>query len=87
MTDMKPDVWLRREDVTPPRLRGDTAVNDVAFIDGRDALMFVIVRPAQGEKVSIESGADGMDKKTAAWILRHLANQWDPISDTTGGGR
>lgn len=50
-------------------------------IDGTDALALVIIRPGTTEGgVSIEAAANGMDKAGAAYVLRHVANQWD------GGG-
>lgn len=50
-------------------------------IDGTDALALVIIRPGESEGgVSIEAAANGMDQSSAAYVLRHVANQWD------GGG-
>ncbi|MFD9248461.1 hypothetical protein [Streptomyces bottropensis] len=50
-------------------------------VDGTDALAFVLIRPGQTEGgVSIEAAANGMDQPSAAYVLRHVANQWD------GGG-
>jgi hypothetical protein len=47
-------------------------------VDGTDALAFLIIRPGQTEGgVSIEAAANGMDKTGAAYVLRHVANQWD----------
>jgi hypothetical protein len=47
-------------------------------IDGADALAFVIVRPGQTEGgVAIEAAANGIDKKAAASVLRHVADLWD----------
>lgn len=51
----------------------------LAFVDGRDALAFVIIRPnATGDGVSIEAAANGMSKEQGAYVLRHVADQWDP---------
>jgi hypothetical protein len=50
-------------------------------IDGRDALAYVIIKPngkGDGHGVIIEAHANGLDKPTAAYILRHVADQWDP---------
>jgi hypothetical protein len=48
-------------------------------VDGTDALAFVIVRPGETEGgVSLEAAAKGIDKPTAAHILRHVATMWDP---------
>jgi hypothetical protein len=47
-------------------------------IDGTDALALVIIRPGATEGgVAIEAAANGMDKPAAAYVLRHVANQWD----------
>jgi len=53
----------------------------ITAVDGTDALAFVIIRPGQTEGgVAIEAVANGMGKEQAAYVLRHVANQWD------GGG-
>lgn len=58
-------------------------VNLVA-VDGTDALAFVIIRPGQTEGgVAIEAAANGMDKEHAAYVLRHVANEFD--ADTPSG--
>lgn len=50
----------------------------ITAIDGTDALAFVIIRPgATDGGVSIEAAAKGMDQPRAAFVLRHVANQWD----------
>lgn len=50
----------------------------ITAIDGRDALAFVIIRPGvDSTGVSIEAAANGLDKKTTAYILRHVADQFD----------
>jgi hypothetical protein len=50
----------------------------LAAIDGTDALAFVIIRPGSTEGgVSIEAAANGMDKAQAAYVLRHVANEFD----------
>lgn len=50
----------------------------ITAVDGTDALAFVIVRPGKTEGgVEIEAVANGMDKPGAAYVLRHVANQWD----------
>jgi len=50
----------------------------ITAIDGTDALAFVIIRPGETEGgVSIEAAAKGLDQPSAAYILRHVANQWD----------
>ncbi|MFF8482380.1 hypothetical protein [Streptomyces antibioticus] len=47
-------------------------------IDGTDALAFVIIRPGATEGgVSIEAAAKGIGKPGAAYVLRHVANEWD----------
>jgi hypothetical protein len=48
-------------------------------IDGTDALAFVIIRPGEQEGgVSIEAAAKGLSKPAAAYVLRNVADQWDP---------
>ncbi|MEU6661212.1 hypothetical protein [Streptomyces sp. NPDC046821] len=50
-------------------------------VDGTDALAFVVIRPGKTEGgVEIEAVANGMSQPGAAYVLRHVANQWD------GGG-
>lgn len=59
----------------------DEKKTGLAFVDGRDALAFVIIRPSKktpGEGVQIEAAANGISHATAAYILRHVADQWDP---------
>jgi hypothetical protein len=56
----------------------------LAAIDGRDALAFVIIRPGGADgNVSIEAAANGMSKAGAAYVLRHVADQFD--ADTPSG--
>ena len=48
------------------------------FIDGTDALAYVLIRPnANGSGVVIEAGADGITQQEAARVLRHVADRWD----------
>jgi hypothetical protein len=50
----------------------------ITAVDGTDALAFVIIRPGSTEGgVSIEAAANGLDQPSAAYVLRHVANQWD----------
>jgi hypothetical protein len=50
----------------------------ITAVDGTDALAFVIIRPGQTDGgVSIEAAANGLDQHSAAYVLRHVANQWD----------
>lgn len=47
-------------------------------VDGRDALVYVLVRPGNDDAhVSVEAGANGLPKASAAVILRQIADQWD----------
>lgn len=49
----------------------------LTMIDGRDALMMVLVRPADdGPGLVVEAHANGLGKKGAADVLEHLARQW-----------
>lgn len=56
--------------------------NTFVAIDGRDALAYVIIRPAEGGQVALEIAADGISKEQAAYILRYVADQWDPKPET-----
>lgn len=56
----------------------------ITAVDGTDALAFVIIRPGETKGgVSIEAAANGMGKARAAYVLRHVANQFD--ADTPSG--
>lgn len=48
-------------------------------VDGRDALVYVIIRPDPDlpEGVTVEAGANGMSKQAAAWCLRQIAAKWE----------
>ncbi|MFG2225349.1 hypothetical protein [Streptomyces sp. NPDC048644] len=47
-------------------------------VDGTDALAFVIIRPGTADgSVSIEAAASGMSKEAAAYVLRHVAEQFE----------
>lgn len=56
----------------------EPAASGLAFVDGRDALAVVIIRPnATADGVVIEAHANGISHATAADVLRHVAAQWD----------
>lgn len=56
----------------------------ITAVDGTDALAFVIIRPGETKGgVAIEAAANGMGKEQAAYVLRHVANQFD--ADTPSG--
>jgi hypothetical protein len=49
---------------------------ELAFIDGRDALAAVIVKPnSTGDGVLIDAYANGISKTQAARVLRHVASK------------
>ncbi|MGW1840810.1 hypothetical protein [Streptomyces sp. NPDC002067] len=55
-----------------------TSTTNMVAIDGTDALAFVIIRPGSTEGgVSIEAAANGMSKEAAAYVLRHVAAQFE----------
>ncbi|MEU9760245.1 hypothetical protein AB0D98_10855 [Streptomyces sp. NPDC047987] len=59
-----------------------TSETRMVAVDGTDALAFVIIRPGSTEgSVSIEAAANGMSKTAAAYVLRHIADQWDAEGD------
>lgn len=50
----------------------------LAFVDGRDALAAVIVRPNEaGNGVTIHAYANGISKLQAARVLRYVAGEWE----------
>jgi hypothetical protein len=54
-------------------------------VDGTDALAYVIIRPNKtGDGVILEAAASGLSKPTAARVLRHIADQWDPPDRAEG---
>lgn len=57
-------------------------------VDGTDALAFVIIRPGATEgAVSIEAAASGLDKRTAAYVLRNVAGQFEADAAAEEAGR
>lgn len=60
--------------------------NDVqlAMIDGRDALLMVLVKPGStSEHVAIDAHCNGLDKMQAAKILMHVARSWKAEAEST----
>lgn len=54
-----------------------------AVMDGRDALAYVLIHPGPNDEgVAVDAGANGISKKQAAWILRRVADSWDPPAAT-----
>jgi hypothetical protein len=51
----------------------------LALLDGRDALAFVVIRPADDapDNVTVEAGSRGMSKAAAAYVLRTVADTFD----------
>lgn len=64
----------------PERERPVEDTTGLSFVDGRDALAYVLLRPsAKGAgHVIAEAGANGLSKKAAAAYLRMIADSWDP---------
>ncbi len=50
----------------------------MTVVDGREALAYVIVKPAENGGVEVDAGANGITEAQAAFILRKVADQWDP---------
>lgn len=49
----------------------------LVMIDGRDALLSVLVMPGETEgSVAIDAHCNGLDKGQAAKILMHVARKW-----------
>jgi hypothetical protein len=62
----------------------DSSETTFTAVDGTDALAFVIIRPGETEGgVSLEAAAKGIDKPAAAYVLRHVADMWDPEGPPT----
>lgn len=58
-----------------------------AVIDARDAMAFVIIRPAPAgevDHVSVEAAARGMSKAVAAYVLRQVADRFDAEATAEG---
>lgn len=55
-------------------------------LDGRDALAFVVIRPADEdpERIAVEASARGMSKAVAAYALRQTADQFDRAAIAEG---
>ncbi|MGW3711368.1 hypothetical protein ACWDN6_14620 [Streptomyces albogriseolus] len=58
----------------------------LAILDGRDALAFVVIRPAgdDPERITVEASARGMSKAVAAYALRQTADQFDRAARAEG---
>ncbi|MFF9262018.1 MULTISPECIES: hypothetical protein [Streptomyces] len=56
----------------------------LTVVDGRDALAFVIIRPAADDRVSVEAGSRGMSKAAAAYALRNIADRFDEDARADG---
>lgn len=60
----------------------------LAMVDGRDALAFVIIRPAgetaDADRIAVEAGAHGMSKAATAYTLRHVADEFDKDAAAEG---
>ncbi|MEH0470861.1 hypothetical protein QA943_18735 [Streptomyces sp. B21-097] len=58
----------------------------LAVLDGRDALAFVIIRPADDDpdRVTVEAGSRGISKAAAAYVLRTVADEFDEAALTEG---
>jgi len=58
----------------------------LAMIDGRDALLMVLVKPGSADgMVTVDAHCNGLDKMQAARILMHVARQWKDEAESTGG--
>lgn len=58
----------------------------LALLDGRDALAFVVIRPAADDpdNVTVEAGSRGMSKAAAAYVLRAVADEFDDAARAEG---
>jgi hypothetical protein len=56
------------------------------MIDGRDALLMVLVRPSEnGGNVIVDAHCNGLDKLQAARILMHVAHSWRAEAERNAG--
>ncbi|MFE0877294.1 hypothetical protein ACFW4X_20965 [Streptomyces smyrnaeus] len=66
----------------------DHAETALAFVDGRDALAYVIIRPAgetdDAEHITVDAAARGMSKAATAYALRSIADQFDAAAAAEG---
>ncbi|MFF9284846.1 hypothetical protein [Streptomyces griseosporeus] len=58
----------------------------LAVLDGRDALAFVLIRPAADDpdNVAVEAGSRGMSRAAAAYTLRAVADRFDQQARAEG---
>jgi len=57
------------------------------MIDGRDALLLVLVKPSRDEHVTVDAHCNGLDKMQAAKVLMHVARQWKAEAESTEKGK
>ena len=55
----------------------------IVAVDGLDALAMVLIKPGGGgvDGVMVEASATGISREHAAYVLRNVADQWDPQPD------
>jgi len=54
------------------------------MIDGRDALLMVLVKPGSADgMVTVDAHCNGLDKLQAARILMHVARAWKVEAEST----
>jgi hypothetical protein len=58
----------------------------LAVLDGRDALAFVLIRPATDDpdRITVEANARGISKAAAAYALRKTADSFDTAAAAEG---
>lgn len=63
-----------------------TPETGLAFVDGRDALAYVILRPTPDDpdRITAEAAARGMSKAAAACALRSVADEFDTTAAAEG---
>ena len=58
----------------------------LSMIDGRDALLMVLVKPSPNDgSVMVDAHCNGLDKMQAAKILYQVARMWKAEAESSGG--
>lgn len=50
----------------------------LTVIDGREALAYLVILPGENDNVLVDAAANGISRVQAAYLLRQIADRWDP---------